>query len=100
MFGIHHVSYGCVYTTNSNAGRASQEVDFFFFHVPVLSHAVTTTRVGTLVYWLVFLFTALCVYPIHMLYDATVDVQGYDVGDLPGDSKALMERILNDPEAR
>ena len=26
--------------------------------------------------------------------------QGYDVGDLPDDSRALMERILNDPEAR
>ncbi|CBJ25524.1 Magnesium chelatase subunit H, putative chloroplast precursor [Ectocarpus siliculosus] len=26
--------------------------------------------------------------------------EGYDVGDLPDDSRALMERILNDPEAR
>lgn len=26
--------------------------------------------------------------------------QGYDVGDLPGSPPELMERILNDPEAR
>lgn len=30
----------------------------------------------------------------------TTVLQGYDVGDLPGSPPELMERILNDPEAR
>lgn len=35
-----------------------------------------------------------------LLFFVLISFQGYDVGDLPENPRDLMERILNDPEAR